>query len=136
MIQHIVKERGCDYSSRRLICLLTVRTLTKRVTIFFLIGRKMSFLLAVILLLIQFLKFTYSKVSISRGLQIRLTDTKHVCYNLYLRKHIIITLFRATLISRIWNGNISQDSNFAILTNHRQSSSWCSFFKLPFLCFI
>ena len=32
--------------------------------------------------------------------------------------YLIITHFRATLISRYRNGNISRDLNFAILTNH------------------
>ena len=30
----------------------------------------------------------------------------------------IITYFCLTLVSRIWNGNISRDLNFGILTNH------------------
>ena len=34
---------------------------------------------------------------------------------------LTITYFRATLISRIWNSNISRHLNFAILSNHRFS---------------
>ena len=34
---------------------------------------------------------------------------------------LIVTYFRATLISRIWNRNISRHLNFAILSNHRFS---------------
>ena len=34
---------------------------------------------------------------------------------------LIVTYFRATLISRIWNSNISRHLNFAILSNHRFS---------------
>ena len=35
--------------------------------------------------------------------------------------YLIITYFRASLISRIWKRNISRDLNFAILANHRFS---------------
>lgn len=35
------------------------------------------------------------------------------------KNDLIITYFRATLISRIQNKNISQDFKFAILMNHR-----------------
>ena len=80
VIQHTVKERGRDYSSKRSFVFLRSG--------FFLIGRKMGFLLGAILFLIhlQFLKFTYSRGNISRGLQICLTDAKHICYNLFLRR--------------------------------------------------
>ena len=36
---------------------------------------------------------------------------------LKLSYYLVITYFRATLISRIWNKNISWDLKFAILTN-------------------